>query len=88
MSNLEVFMWGTRVGMVHTENYYPYTLFEYDKSFQRSGIELSPFFMKNNNEVYNFPFLNDEPFYHLPGLLAQSLPDNFGRTVLKNIFLS
>ena len=38
----EVYLWGTRIGIIHQDINKPYSSFEYDKDFLRSGIELSP----------------------------------------------
>ena len=38
----EVYLWGTRIGIIHQDINKPYSSFEYDKDFLRSGIEVSP----------------------------------------------
>ena len=79
----EVYLWGTRVGIIHQDIDRPYASFEYDQQFLNSGIELSPIMMPLKNVVYEFPMLVGEPFYGLPGLVADSLPDDFGNKVIK-----
>lgn len=56
--------------------------FEYDSSFIGAGIELSPLKMPLSNRIYSFPELRRETFKGLSGLLADSLPDDFGNRVL------
>lgn len=56
--------------------------FEYDPSFVKKGIELSPIKMPLSNRIYSFPELDFNTFKGLPGLIADSLPDNFGNAVL------
>ena len=56
--------------------------FEYDPSFIRTGIELSPIKMPLSQRIYSFPELNFNTFKGLPGLIADSLPDDFGNAVL------
>lgn len=57
--------------------------FEYTPDFINQGIELAPLTMPVvKGEVYNFPVLNPETFKGLPGLVADSLPDKFGTSVL------
>ena len=56
--------------------------FQYTRSFVKTGIELSPFHMPLSNRIYSFPGLDYEAFKGLPGLLADSLPDDFGNAVL------
>jgi len=56
--------------------------FEYDKKFIQKGLELSPIKMPLSQQIYSFPALGYETFKGLPGLLADSLPDDFGNAVL------
>ncbi len=56
--------------------------FEYHPSFIQTGIELSPLKMPLSNRVYTFPELGHETYKGLPGVIADSLPDDFGNTVL------
>ena len=79
----EVFLWGTRVGIIHQDIDKPYASFEYDTVFLKSGIELSPIMMPLSGNVYEFPMLAGEPFYGMPGLVVDSLPDTFGNKVIE-----
>jgi serine/threonine-protein kinase HipA len=56
--------------------------FEYDPSFVKKGIELSPIKMPLSKRIYSFPELDFNTFKGLPGLIADSLPDDFGNAVL------
>lgn len=56
--------------------------FEYAPAFLQSGIELSPLFMPLRPGVFRFPGLDADAFKGLPGMLADSLPDDFGNAVL------
>ncbi|TDB54642.1 type II toxin-antitoxin system HipA family toxin [Photorhabdus khanii] len=56
--------------------------FEYDPSFIKKGIELSPLKMPLAKRIYSFPELDFNTFRGLPGLIADSLPDEFGNAVL------
>lgn len=79
----EIYLWGTRVGYVHQGAGDAAASFEYDKDFQTSGIELSPFRMPLSDRVYSFPELSRiDAFRGIPGLLADSLPDKFGNAVI------
>ncbi|MBD5408708.1 MAG: type II toxin-antitoxin system HipA family toxin [Treponema sp.] len=84
----EVYLWGTRIGIIHQPRGRKYASFEYDRNFLNSGIELSPLKMPLASNVYEFPDLADGAFYGLPGLVADSLPDKFGNTVIENWLLS
>jgi len=56
--------------------------FEYDPGFVKKGVELSPIKMPLASRIYNFPGLDFNTFKGLPGLIADSLPDDFGNAVL------
>lgn len=79
----EVYLWGTRVGIIHQDLDKPYASFEYDGDFLKSGIEISPIMMPLSNIVYEFPLLSGEPFLGMPGLVVDSLPDTFGNKVIE-----
>ncbi|HEY2685243.1 MAG TPA: type II toxin-antitoxin system HipA family toxin [Steroidobacteraceae bacterium] len=65
-----------------------YYEFEYAPEFLARGIELSPVKMPARGRVrYSFPALALETFHGLPGLLADSLPDRFGNSLI-NEYLS
>jgi serine/threonine-protein kinase HipA len=56
--------------------------FEYNATFIANGVELSPIKMPLAKQIYSFPELGPETFKGLPGLVADSLPDDFGNAVL------
>ncbi|WP_111976845.1 type II toxin-antitoxin system HipA family toxin [Algibacillus agarilyticus] len=57
-------------------------VFEYFPSFIKTGIELSPLKMPLSKKIYSFPDLDYSTFKGLPGLIADSLPDDFGNAVM------
>lgn len=79
----EVYLWGTRVGIIHQDLNKPYASFEYDGDFLKSEIEISPIMMPLSNIIYEFPSLSGEPFFGMPGLVVDSLPDTFGNKVIE-----
>jgi serine/threonine-protein kinase HipA len=81
---VEVRLWGQRVGAVAPLPRRPgIHEFQYAAEFARAGIELSPLQMAvGPNRRYSFPGLNPETYHGLPGLLADSLPDNFGNSLI------
>lgn len=79
----EIILWGTRIGIIHQDLLKAYATFEYDKDFLKSGIELSPIRMPLSGNIYEFPNLSGAPFYGMPGLVADSLPDRFGNAVIE-----
>ena len=84
----EVYLWGTRIGIIHQPRGRRYASFEYDKNFLNSGIEVSPLKMPLASNVYEFPDLAGGAFHGLPGLVADSLPDRFGNAVIEKWLLS
>ena len=85
----EVYLWGTRIGVIYQDDAYNPARFEYDSNFQKSGIELSPFMMPLSNRIYSFPeLIRLDAFHGLPGLFADSLPDKFGNAVIEQWLLN
>ena len=79
---VEVIYGADRVGAVSFDADAGMAAFEYAPSFIEGGIELAPLNMPLAHRVYSFPELGRETFDGLPGLLADSLPDDFGKSIL------
>ena len=82
MSDAKAILWGSEIGAVTWVEDRQVAVFQYDPSFIRSGIQLSPLMMPLRDLPYEFPALSKETFKGLPGLLADSLPDKFGNAVI------
>jgi len=78
----KVQLWGRTIGAVSLEKGRDVASFQYDRAFAASGIELSPLVMPLSERVYEFPALPRNTFHGLPGLLADSLPDEFGNALI------
>ena len=78
----ELRLWGRTIGAVSLLDGEDIAAFEYDPSFAQSGIEVSPITMPLARRIYRFPDLSKQTFHGLPGLLADSLPDRFGNTLI------
>ena len=75
-------MFGMPLGTFRWDDQYQAAQFEYDRSFLGRGIEPSPLMMPvREGRVYSFASLNRETFMGLPGMLADSLPDTYGRAL-------
>ena len=68
----EVRLWGSTIGAVSLDESQKTALFEYDRAFLSSGIEVSPLTMPLRAGIYRFPELSYESFHGLPGLLSDS----------------
>jgi serine/threonine-protein kinase HipA len=73
---------GNEVGAVSFDTVTGIGAFEYNSAFIAGGVELSPIKMPLSRQIYSFPELGHETFQGLPGLAADSLPDEFGNAVL------
>lgn len=82
MTIAEVRLWGKTIGAVSWDEGRRLAHFEYEPTFQESGIEVAPLTMPLSDRIYSFPALPRETFHGLPGLLADSLPDDFGNALI------
>lgn len=73
---------GVIVGYVSYDDNTGLGAFEYDRQFVDTGVELSPLKMPLSNKIYQFPGLSEETFKGMPGMVADSLPDDFGNEIL------
>ena len=78
----EVRLWGRVIGAVTLDGVDGTAVFEYDRAFAQSGIEVAPLIMPLGGRVYSFPDLPRQTFHGLPGMLADSLPDKFGNALI------
>ena len=78
----KVNMFGMPVGTFRWDDRYEMVRFEYDTSFVGRGLEPSPLMMPvREGRIYSFGDLDKETFKGLPGMLADSLPDTYGRAL-------
>jgi serine/threonine-protein kinase HipA len=82
MTVAAVELWGTRIGAVALTQPSGVASFQYDPAFLASGIQLAPLMMPLSDRIFNFPELPPRTFRGLPGLLADSLPDRFGNSLI------
>lgn len=82
MEAISVIYNGAMVGAASYDKTRNTGYFEYAPEFIETGIELSPIKMPLGKRIYSFPELDPNAFHGMPGLIADSLPDDFGNAVL------
>lgn len=83
-------IWDTTVGAVTWSEEQGMAFFEYDKDFEKRGLNLAPLMMpiEGTHRVFSFSGLRQKDnhelnaFNGLPGLLADSLPDKYGNELI------
>ena len=78
----EVRLWGHSIGAAYWDEQQQLAAFEYHPDFLASRIELAPLMMPLGPGIRRFPELRRSSFRGLPGLLADSLPDDFGNAII------
>lgn len=76
-------LWGHDIGAVFWDDSSKVGAFEYMPAFQQSGIELAPLMLPLGGKIHRFPELAKTSFRGMPGLLADSLPDDFGNALIR-----
>ncbi len=89
VNTAEIKLWGYYVGAVSWLHDRQYSLFEYDPSFLKKDLDISPIHMsikdaKKSREIFSFPSLSKDTFLGLPGMLADALPDKFGNSIINS----
>ena len=75
-------LYGQPVGTFRWDNNRQVAHFEYAESFIGKGLEPSPILMPvRQGRIYSFSDIGRETFKGLPGMLADSLPDTYGRAL-------
>lgn len=75
-------LYGQPVGTFRWDNNRQLAKFEYAESFIGKGLEPSPILMPVcQGRIYSFSEIGRETFKGLPGMLADSLPDTYGRAL-------
>lgn len=75
-------IWGQTVGALSYDKDTGLCAFQYDPSWIRTAIELSPVKLPLSDRIYQFPTLSRETYRGLPGAFADSLPDDFGNALV------
>lgn len=79
----DVYLWGQHAATVAWDENYQAGSFEYTSDFANGMLDISPLMMPiKQRQIYQFPSLSKDTFIGLPGLLADALPDAFGKALL------
>lgn len=79
----DIYLWGQHAGTVAWDENYQAASFEFTPAFASGQWDISPLMMPvRQRQIYQFPSLNKDTFIGLPGLLADALPDAFGKALL------
>ena len=79
----DIYLWGQHAGTVAWDENYQAASFEFTPAFASGQLDISPLMMPvRQRQIYQFPSLNKDTFIGLPGLLADALPDAFGKALL------
>lgn len=78
-------VYGQRVGAVAWDVEREIAHFEYDPKFDLEKYPLAPLKMPVKNRIYSFPeYRDNDTFRGMPGLLADSLPDRYGKELINS----
>jgi len=91
VSVLKVTLWGNDIAAVTWNKDKEIAVIEFFESFVKEGLDISPLVMPVNDllrgeRIFSFPAHKTKTFKGLPGLLADSLPDDYGNSVIDEWF--
>ena len=86
-------VWGKQVAAVVWDYDREYAILEFFSEFENAGLDLAPLIMpleeiKRKDRIYYFPAHRNKTFKGLPGLIADSLPDDYGNQIIDEWFAS
>ncbi len=90
---LIVSIWGKEVAAVVWDNEREYAVLEFFSEFENYNLDLAPQIMplediKRGERIFYFPVHRNKTFKGLPGLIADSLPDDYGNQIIDEWFAS
>jgi serine/threonine-protein kinase HipA len=90
---LNVVLWGKEVAAVVWDVEKEYATIEFYESYVKEGLNIAPIMMPledivRGERLFSFPAHKGKTFKGLPGILADSLPDDYGNTVIDEWFAS
>jgi len=90
---IKITLWGKEVAVLSWDTEREYGIIEFLESFVREGLDIAPIMMPlddlvRGERIFSFPALRSKTFKGLPGLIADSLPDDYGNSVIDEWFAS
>ncbi|HPS84272.1 MAG TPA: type II toxin-antitoxin system HipA family toxin [Bacteroidales bacterium] len=90
---LKITLWGKDVAAIVWDEAREYAILEFFESFGNTGFDIAPLLMpiadiKRGDRIFSFPAHRGKTFKGLPGLVADSLPDDYGNSVIDEWFAS
>ena len=90
---LEASIWGEKIGVLAWDHRAELGIFEFYDSFPSTGFDLAPLTMPleaigRGNRIFSFPAHRGKIVKGLPGMLADSLPDDYGNAIIDEYFTS
>jgi serine/threonine-protein kinase HipA len=90
-SVLKVKLWGKEVAAVAWDSEREIGVLEFFDSFVKEDLDIAPLTMPLNDlrrgeRIFSFPVLRGKTFKGLPGLISDSLPDDYGNMVIDEWF--
>lgn len=87
MANIvQVYLWGTLIGELgfnpNQQTAQNTIIFEFDEKIIDSPVQISPIQMNSGKRLHQFPDISRNTFKGLPGVFADSLPDDFGNQLI------
>lgn len=88
---LKVTLWGNDVAALLWDEKRNVAVLEFFKSFINSKYDIAPLIMPKNDlqrgdRIFSFSTLSTKTFQGLPGLIADSLPDDYGNSIIDEWF--
>jgi len=84
---LKVTLWGKDVAAIVWDIGHDTAVLEFFDTFANSGLDIAPLTMplddlRRGERIFSFPALSAKTFQGLPGLITDSLPDDYGNSVI------
>jgi len=90
---INIKLWKENVAAVAWDKKKEYATIEFYDSFEKNGWDIAPLQMPiydilRGERIFNFPANRNKTFRGLPAMLADSLPDDYGNSVIDEWFAS